>query len=182
MLTHDFQVRDATITGRTLVLACVPFNTPAPVADADGDPYLEQFARGAFRHVVKAPHVVQLLHDHRPGVGFGYARSLREDSAYLVGEWRVPKSEPGDQLVALVADEQLRGVSVGFEPGANAGDNVWQEGVLTRTYVRRMPEVSLTPAPVYADAKVMELRHKAAVDAARARERERWKWRGFPLR
>ena len=80
MLTHEFQVRDADVTGRTVRLACVPYDQPAPVADDNGEPYLEQFQRGAFRNVVKAPHVVQLLHDHKPGVGFGYARSLTRGS------------------------------------------------------------------------------------------------------
>jgi HK97 family phage prohead protease len=181
MLRHEFQVRDADVTGRTVRLACVPYDRPAPVADANGDPYLEQFQRGAFRNVVKAPHVVQLLHDHRPGVGFGYARSLTEEPTYLVGEWRVPKSEPGDQLLALVTDEQLRGVSVGFQPGDHPEDNVWVDNVLTRRYVARMPEVSLTPAPVYDDAKVLEIRHRQQIEADRARERERWKWRTLPL-
>lgn len=181
MLTHSFEVRDAEVKGRTVVLACVPYDTPAPVADANGDPYLEQFTRGAFRNVVKAPHVVQLLHDHRPGVGFGYARSLREDPQYLVGEWRIPRSDPGDQLLALVGDEQLRGVSVGFVPGDHADDNQWVDNVLTRRYVRQMPEVSLTPAPVYADATVLEVRAQRDRARARARERERWLWRTFTL-
>ena len=181
MLTHSFEVRDAEVKGRTVVLACVPYDTPAPVADSNGEPYLEQFTRGAFRNVVKAPHVVQLLHDHRPGVGFGYARSLTEEPRQLVGEWRIPRSDPGDQLLALVGDEQLRGVSVGFVPGEHEQDNVWVDNVLTRRYVRQMPEVSLTPAPVYADATVLEVRRRHDLQLAKARERERWRWRALTL-
>ncbi len=117
MLTHSFEVRDAEVKGRTVVLACVPYDVKAPVADANGDPYFERFERGAFRNVVKAPHVVQLLHDHRPGVGFGYARSLREAEPPPVRPTRVgvgwdpirdmtqeattPDGEPLDNQTAL---------------------------------------------------------------------------------
>ena len=95
MLTHEFQVRDADVTGRTVRLACVPYDQPAPVADDNGEPYLEQFQRGAFRNVVKAPHVVQLLHDHRPGVGFGYARSSPRKPPTWLGSGASPRANQG---------------------------------------------------------------------------------------
>ncbi len=182
MLRHGFQMRDATITGRTITMACVPYDTPAPVYDTDGDVFLEQFTRGAFRNAVRAPHLVQLRYEHRQdGPPYALAQELREDADYLVGTWRVAPSGDGDRLIGLVQDEQLRGASVGFIPGDHPGDNEVRDNIVTRRYVKQLAEVSLTAAPVYQEAKVLELRAQAVVDLARARERERWRWRGLTL-
>jgi HK97 family phage prohead protease len=182
VLTHSYQLRDATVKGRTLTVACVPYDTPAPVMDTAGEVFLEQFTRGAFRNAVKAPHLVQLRYEHRQdGPPYALGLELREDPKYLVGTWRVAPSGDGDRLIGLVVDDQLRGASVGFEPGDHPGDNALRDNVVTRSYVKRLHEVSLTAAPVYDDAKVLELRSRRAADLTKARERERWRWRTLTL-
>jgi hypothetical protein len=177
LLHRDYQARDLDVTGRTLTLACVPFDTPTPVVDGDGDPYLEQFAHGAFRTVLRGINSIHLRLEHRQdGPPYAYGLTLREDPDFLIGQWRVADSSHGEQLLALVRDGQLRGVSVGFVPGTADGDNTWDDNVLTRRYVKAMPEVSLTPQPAYPDARVLELRHQQAPALAAAREREWWTW------
>ena len=182
MLTHSFEMRDATVTGRTLTILAAPFDQPAPILDEGGEPILEQFARGAFRNAVKAPNRVELRYEHRQdGPPYALGVQMREDTAGLVGTWRVAPSTDGDRLLGLVSDEQLRGASVGFIPGDHPDDNTWTGNTIVRHYIKHLAEVSLTAAPVYEAAQVMELRsRKSAVDV-KTRERERWKWRGLAL-
>ena len=160
MLTREFNLRDAEAAGdgRTLVLACVPYDTPTWVDDGDG-PYREGFRRGAFRHVVKAANRVELRYDHRQGpLPYGFGVDLVEDSTHLIGSFRVAPGDQGDQMLALVRDGQLAGVSIGFVPGS--GEDGADDGgaVLWRTTVKRLTEVSLTPAAAYTGADVLALR------------------------
>lgn len=182
MLRHEFavQLRDVAVAGRTLTILAAPFDTPAPVLDEDGNPIIEQFARGAFTHLLPHPHRVELRYEHRhAGAPYAVGQQLVEDAAGLVGTWRVAPSDDGDRLLGLVADDQLRGASVGFVPGDRPGDNQWIDNILTRRRVKQLPEVSLTAAPIYEAARVLELRAAPPADVAdtRTRERERWYWR-----
>jgi hypothetical protein len=63
MLHRDYQLADLEVRGRTLVLACVPFDTPTWVADSDGE-YREVFRRGAFEHLTRDPGRTQLRYQH----------------------------------------------------------------------------------------------------------------------
>ncbi len=166
--------------GRTLVLACVPFDSPALVSDG-GPAYREQFRQGAFAHVAKAPNRVELRYNHdQSGAPFGFGQKLQEDARYLVGEFRVAKSAVGDHMLALVEDG-LKGVSIGFVNDAR-GD-IRRGDLVTRTRVKRLVEVSMTPAPVHHDAELVGVRSEQLTlpdpDEARlaqARERERMYW------
>ena len=181
MLVRDFlTLRDAVVAGdgRTLVLACVPFDQPATVDDGDG-PYREVFRRGAFSHVVRAPNRVELRYAHQPGVPYGFGTDLVEDPKYLLGSFRVAPSDAGDQVLALVKDDMLRGVSVGYVAGHSESGQDADGPLVQRLRVKRLAEVSLTPAAAYEGAEVLAVRSEdvaaTAVDAA-AVERERWHW------
>ena len=181
MLTREFALRDAEVggDGRTLVLACVPFDVPAWVDDGDG-PYREGFRRGAFRSVCRAPNRVELRYAHRAGpLPYGFGMDLIEDPTHLVGSFRVAPGEQGDQVLALVRDGQLNGVSIGFQPGDDQPD---ADRVTWRTKVKRLLEVSLTPAPSYAETGVLAVREDEppAVDRL-AQERARWQLRKLRL-
>ena len=183
MLTHEIRLRDAQIRGRDLTILAVPFDEPAPVLDPDGEPLLEQFARGAFAHLTSTPNRTALRYEHQQeGPPYAVGQMLREDPAGLVGQWRVADSPDGQRLLALVADQQVLGASIGFVPGDRRGDNQWIDGVLTRRYVKQLPEVSLTAAPAYQAAKVLELRSGRATVDERDRERARWRLRALWLR
>jgi len=177
MLLRDFQLRDAEVggDGRTLVLACVPFDQPAWVDDGDG-PYRESFRRGAFKHVTRSPNRVELRYRHRQGgVPFGFGVDLVEDPKYLLGSFRVARGDQGDQLLALVADGQLGGVSIGFTPGTDLGEGDADGPVTVRVRVKQLGEVSVLPvgAATWQDAKVLAVREAAAPAAAVERERVR---------
>lgn len=178
MLQREFlALRDVEVgsDGRTLVLACVPFDVPATVDDGDG-PYREVFRRGAFRHVVSAPNRTELRYAHTPGVPYGFGLDLVEDEKYLLGSFRVAPSDDGDRLLALVRDDQLRGVSVGYVAGqSRTGRDDFGE-LTERLLVKRLAEVSVTPAAAYAGAEVLAVR-EAPTGHAGAVERERLYWR-----
>lgn len=164
------EVRDA---GRTLILACAPIDVPSWVVD-DGSPYREVFRPGAFRHVASAPNRVELRYRHdASGAPYGFGMELSEEPGMLLGTFRVAPSNSGDQLLALVNDEQLTGVSIGYVPGRSR-DITDEDGPLTeRLNVRQLAEVSLTNAPAYPDARVLALRESEfRDDYAAARERE----------
>jgi HK97 family phage prohead protease len=176
MLTRDFQLRDAEIggDGRTLVLACVPFDAPAWVDDGNGR-YREAFERGAFAHIVKAPNRVELRYQHRQsGVPYGFGVGLVEDERYLLGSFRVAPGDQGDQLLSLVADGQMRGVSIGFVAGSDRTLHDADGPVVRRVRVNRLAEVSVLPTgtATWSEAEVLAVRDAAPVDSA-AVERER---------
>lgn len=184
MFQRDYQLRDAVIggDGRTVVLACVPFDREAIVDDGDG-PYREVFRRGAFAHLTAAARHTELRYAHRSGPAdlLGFGVDLVEDPHYLLGSFRVSPSDGGDQMLALVRDGQLAGVSIGYVAGAHPGDNrelLDKSGrVVERLRVKRLPEVSLTPAPAYLGAEVLAVRETPAadtVDVERRRARAAW--------
>jgi uncharacterized protein len=177
MLQRDFQLRDAEVgaDGRTLVLACVPFDSPALVDDGDGA-YLESFRRGAFAHVAAAPNRVELRYAHRQeGAPYGFGLDLIEDPGHLIGRFRVAPSEQGDQVLALVRDGQLNGVSIGFLAGQSEESQVNGQRHVARLKVKRLAEVSLTPSPAYHGAEVLAVREQSVAHADHERERLFWR-------
>jgi HK97 family phage prohead protease len=173
MRLRELQLRGAEVKGRTLVLACVPFDTPTWVSDG-GEPYREEFAPGAFDHI--DPTRTQLRYQHSGDLldRLGAGRRLVEDGGWLVGEFVVAKGQRGDHLIDLVDSGDLRGVSVGFNPGVDQ-TRVDSDGeVVRRVRVKQLPEVSLLDAPAYTGAEVLALRE----DQARARawaEFQQWR-------
>ena len=95
MFQRDYALRDAVIggDGRTVVLACVPFDQEALVDDGDGL-YREMFRRGAFTHLTGAARHTELQVHPRPGMPYGFGIDLVEDPHYLLG------IVPGGTLVA----------------------------------------------------------------------------------
>ena len=172
MLTHQVLTCDATLDGRHLTLACVPFYEPARVADPGGEPYLEQFAAGAFRKAVRSPSRTLLQREHRADIPIAQAIELREDADYLIGTWRLPETDDGDEVLEVLERDTPAGASVGFVPGDKPEDSPLIDGIVTRRYVKHLREVSLTNQPAYTGTKVLALRSVSRVAA----EREYWHW------
>ena len=167
----SFEVEDGAISkdGRTLRLRLLPFDLPAIVHER-GETYREGFRRGAFAHLLAAANRVELRYEHQQAdLPYGFGTELVEDASALVGSFRSADSERGRHLLALVEDG-LRGVSVGFFPDKRADEH--SAGVVWRRRVKALKEVSLTTAPIYAEAEVLAVRHQLELDAAR--ERARW--------
>ena len=163
ILHRVFQVEDVHVraapdggpVGRILDLRVVPYNVSAQVRDApDAEPYLEQFAPGAFARAVRAPDRVQFRYHHGQGLAdwIGRGVSFAEGDGGLDGSVRVLPGVFGDQALTLVDEGLLQGVSVGFQDLARrnrrAGD-----GAIIRERCH-LVEVSLTPEPAYAGAQV----------------------------
>lgn len=98
--------------GRTVEGLAVPYGTPQRIDST----LVEQFARGAFNHVISAPHRVKFSREHLSygGALIGKAIELRDDAAGLWGAWRVSATPVGEETLELLRDGVLDELSVGF--------------------------------------------------------------------
>ena len=171
----DLEIRG---DGRTIVGLAVPFDTPTSIVDHQGA-YHESFRFGAFtktlaeRGVGKVKLYVNHGHIQRE-LPIGRATMLREDSAGLVGEWRVSNVPEGDRALELVRDGVLDSLSVGVRDVAGA--TVWSGAksstspmgtAAERTQVR-LEEVSLVAHPAFDTATISAVRDTitATIDMA----------------
>ena len=147
----DLEVR-AEGDGRTICGICVPYNVEQRIHAS----LTEVFLPGAFDAVTRAAHRVKLLMGHdAKGFPLGRATTLREDARGLYGEFRVSKTDIGDQALELVRDGVLTNLSVGFQP---LKDNRRKDGIVERVKAH-LAEVSLVTFGAYGE--------KAAVAAVR---------------
>ena len=149
------------------VCACPMANRPRSETRSEG--YTETFRHGAFAEAARRPESVKFLALHdRKRLPLGRAIGIAETPSGLVGEFRVSVTSAGDEVLELVRDGALDGLSVGFEPLKDR----WNAA---RSQVERIKanlhEVSLTPFPAYASATVTGLRHQTTLTAAQARYR-----------
>lgn len=158
MIDRRFDVPDLEVrsdgTGRTVSGIVVPFDVVARVSDG-GPSYDESFRRGAFAKTIRERgDKVKLLsqHDARRNP-LGRATELREDSKGLYGEFRVSRTNAGDEALELIRDGALDSFSVGFSPV----NHVTENGVTVRTEVR-LRETSLVTFPAYEDARIVGVR------------------------
>lgn len=98
--------------GRTITGIAVPYGR----AQRIDDELVEQFARGAFNHQLRAVNRVRFSREHLVlgGQLIGATALLRDDAAGLYGEWRVSRTPAGDETLELVKDGALSDLSVGF--------------------------------------------------------------------
>ena len=154
-LAHaDLSIR-AEGDGRTVHGLAVPFDRQTTVDDGYG-PYDEVFRKGAFARTINAGvNKVKLLCNHdRRKFPLGAATMLREDTAGLVGEFRVSKTREGDDALELVRDGALDSFSVSFAP--------IKERKTGKTLIERLEvklrEVSLVAFPAYEGAAIAGVR------------------------
>ncbi len=143
--------------GRTLTGIAVPYGTETKIGS-----YTETFRRGAFADA--DPAQVPLMAQHnREQLPIGRATSFTEDDAGLTAELRVSQTAAGDDVLALIKDGAVTGLSVGFVPVENA----WNPERTRVERVRaRLVELSVTAFPAYDGAKILAVR---AEDQARPR-------------
>jgi HK97 family phage prohead protease len=104
---------------------------------------------GAFEAVTRAAHRVKLLQGHDQQVlPLGKATTLREDKKGLYGEFRISKTDIGDQALDLVRDGVLTNLSIGFQP---LKDRKASNGVVERLKAH-LAEVSLVTFGAYGEA------------------------------
>ena len=154
-LAHaDLSIR-AEGDGRTVHGLAVPFDRQTTVDDGYG-PYDEVFRKGAFARTINAGvNKVKLLGNHdRRKFPLGAATMLREDTAGLVGEFRVSKTREGDDALELVRDGALDSFSVSFAP---IKERKTGKSLIERLEVK-LREVSLVAFPAYEGAAIAGVR------------------------
>lgn len=159
----DLEVR-AGGDGRTIYGIVVPYNYEQQITRS----LREVFLPGAFAAVTRAAHRVKLLVGHDANqLPQGRATLLREDAAGLYGEFRVSKTQRGDELLELVADGAVDQFSVGFQP---LQDRKRADGVVERVRAH-LAEVSLVTFGAYSQqaavAGIREASSTPNLDAAR---------------
>lgn len=162
LTVRAFQAVDLEIRGdgRTLVGLAAPFGEAAVIVEG-GRRFTETIAPGAFARTIrergsKVKLIVQ--HDHSGRLPVGRATSLREDSAGLVGEFRVSQTQAGDEVLTLVRDGALDGLSIGFMPIKDT----WSADYSRRTLNEvRLDEVSVVSFPAYDLARIAAVREAA---------------------
>ncbi|OXM73082.1 MULTISPECIES: HK97 family phage prohead protease [Amycolatopsis] len=157
----DLEVRSAAKggDGRTVCGIAVPYGRPQPIDSR----LTEQFARGAFAAQIRAAHRVPFMRDHGPHGGslIGRATELRDDAAGLYTEFRVSRTEKGDETLELIKDGALSELSVGFREGQN---RKLPGGVIERVSAT-LTEVAIVMAGAYGEAAtVTAVRSAATVD------------------
>lgn len=159
----DLEIR-AGSDGRTIHGIVVPYNVEQRINRS----LVEVFRPGVFSAVTRAAHRVKLLVGHDANqLPQGRATLLREDTAGLYGEFRVSKTQRGDELLELVADGAVDQFSVGFQP---LTDKKRADGVVERVRAH-LAEVSLVTFGAYGlAASVAGIREESKtpnLDAAR---------------
>lgn len=159
ILRHDFR-GDLEIRGdgRTVYGLAVPYDSPTRIRE-NGAAYEEVFRMGAFADVVADPaafHRVKFLMNHDRKALLGPATMLREDSAGLVGEFRVADTATGAEALELIRTQTLDAFSVGFVPKLDRGTP--EEGFVERVKAKLI-EVSAVAFPAYELATIGGVRN-----------------------
>jgi uncharacterized protein len=144
--------------GRTLAGRVMPYNTEARIGS-----YTETFRPGAFADADATQVPLLAVHD-REQLPIGRALTLTDGPAGLDAELRVSKTTLGDEVLELIKDGAVGGLSVGFQ----AIEDRWNA---TRTRVERIKarlvEISVTSFPAYQDARILAVRHEEGLRTPR---------------
>lgn len=167
--TFPLELRTAQLetgAGRIVEGRCVPYGIAAEVCDPGGEPYLEEFAPGAFARAVRAPGRVEFRYHHGTGLAdwIGRAQSFAETDEGLDGTFRVIPGVFGDQALTLVDEGLLTGLSVGFRSLARR-ERKSSAGAIIRERCH-LVEVSLTASPSWQEAAVTGRRSSGLAPAA----------------
>src|SRR4051794_19478665 len=156
----DLELRSAG-DGRTLVGLAAPFSKWNKIRDHAGE-YEEMILPGAFKRTIaqrgtKVP--LHALHESRK-LPLGPVTRMIEETDGLRIEARISKTQAGDEVLELVRDGALGGLSIGFSPI----DEAWSPDRSRRTHREvALNEISVVQEPAYAEALIGGLRSVGAV-------------------
>jgi uncharacterized protein len=200
ILTHQlaasFSVRDEDQggDGRTLIGLAVPYDTELEVSDW-WDDYTEVFRKGAFAKTISdraQPVPLLVSHEHR-ALPIGAASALTETDDGLEATFHLSATARADEVLELVRDRALSGLSIGFSPiqqrvtKGSARDPAADRDLVERTEVN-LREVSICNFPAFVGAGVTGVRgisgshpslaalalERTRLEAARANALDRW--------
>lgn len=154
METRPFEVREVKEETREATGIAVPYGQ-----EYDAGDYREAFEKGSVSGMLGQP--VFYGHDHLTR-GLPVGRVVAEEDLDEGHEIRVAFSDTakGREVHTLMRDGVIRHFSIGFTPGEHRIDDTGDKPLVTRTRVTTK-EVSATPLPAYAGAKVSEVREAA---------------------
>jgi uncharacterized protein len=145
--------------GRTISGVVVPYGETSKVGG-----YVESFVAGAFAGT--DPTSIPLLAQHdRERLPIGVGVSLTDTAAGLEGEFKVSKTSFGDDVLELVRDKALTGLSIGFLPLPD-GDQWNADRTRVERHKAQLVEVSVVGFPAYDSARIAAVRGQ--VEAPRA--------------
>jgi HK97 family phage prohead protease len=155
--TFQFELRRSdTPDGRTLDGLAAPFDSPTEIRDAFGT-FTEVIRPDSFtRTIAERGDRVKLLANHdRDQFPLGNIGRLWETGAGLMMSARVSNTTAGNDALELVADDVVRGLSIGFQ----VVDQTWNADYSSRELTEvKLLEISLVTEPAYADAGVTAVR------------------------
>jgi uncharacterized protein len=180
--------------GRTLVGLAVPYDEELEVSDF-WDEYTEVFRKGAFAKTITdraQPVPLLVAHEHRT-LPIGAATTLAETDAGLEAQFHLSATARADEVLELVRDRAISGLSIGFQPvqqrvtKGSARDPAAHRDLVERTEVN-LREVSICNFPAFAGAGVTGVRtdrgshpslgalalERARLETARANALDRW--------
>lgn len=138
--------------GRTVVGIAVPYDVEQRISPT----LVEVFRKGVFRDVVRAANRVKLLYQHKTDAPIGRAVMLEEREDGLYGEFRISKTEAGDEALELIRDGVLSNLSVGFQPLKDE-----KRGGIVNRIKAHLAEVSLVTFGAYGDnASIVAVRQE----------------------
>jgi HK97 family phage prohead protease len=153
MIEHRSYLADLEVRSehREIVGLAVPYNAPTMIGS-----YTETFMRGAFADA--GTHPLTASHPRDGGeLPIGVSTELREANDGLHGIWKVSRTNLGDEVLELVADGALTGLSIGFVP--LPGGDRWSHN---RTKVERLraelDHVGVVRRPAYDTARIAAIR------------------------
>lgn len=169
---QDLQVRSEG-TGRSVEALAAVFNTPTEIKDREGH-YMEAIAPTAFdRTIAQRSGQIQVMFNHgktmygtpseRYSMPIGRATEIRVDSAGLFTRTEISKTPLGDEVLQLINDGAIRGMSfsgkfVASEPPKPQGSGL---PLRVRTEIA-MNEYGPTPFPAYSQAQITGVRSQIA--------------------
>ncbi len=146
---------DLAVDGRTIVGLAVPFGKVAEVSDNGRTSYREGFRRGSFARTIaeRGDRVRAHVNHQALKLPIGKAVHLVELADGLESHLRVSQTAEGNDVLALVRDGVLSGLSVGFRPVRQATEAgvVWRHEVALR-------EISVVADGAYDDARIAGVR------------------------
>lgn len=142
--------------GRTLIGLAAPFNKPASIYE-NGHRFSESIAPGAFARTIaqrgaKVP--LHAMHESRR-LPLGPVQSLREEANGLTIEARISRTTAGDEVLELIKDGALGGLSIGFSPVREEWTRDNKNRVLQEVALH---EISVVSAPAYQEAQIAAVR------------------------
>lgn len=138
----DFEVRSFDVEERIVTGVAIPWGEIINIGDAK-----ETFVRGSVSIGENTP----LFYQHKEPIGRVISGEDTEDG-FLVRA-KISKTATGDDVIQLLKDQVVTGMSIGFSPQHNH----LADGV-THRMKAKVHEVSLVGVPAYTQAKVLSYR------------------------